>query len=77
MIENFKNSKENNEAIILNPSTDPLYSRHEAAEYLGVATQTLAIWASTKRYHLRMVKVGRLAKYRKSELDRFVNERTV
>ncbi len=35
-----------------------LLSREEAAAYLGVAVQTLAIWKSTKRYGLPFVKIG-------------------
>lgn len=54
---------------------DPLLSRKEAAAYLGLAERTLAIWAVTGRYGLKMIKIGRLAKYRKSTLDRFINER--
>ena len=41
-----------------------LLTRKEAAEYLGVKELTLALWKSTKRYDLPVVKVGRLAKYR-------------
>ncbi|MBS2005759.1 MAG: helix-turn-helix domain-containing protein [Cyanobacteria bacterium SZAS TMP-1] len=49
-----------------------LLSRADAAAYLGVAKQTLAIWACTKRYDLPYVKVGRLVKYRKADLDQFI-----
>lgn len=52
-----------------------LLSRREAADYLGVAVQTLAIWKTTGRYSLPVVKVGRLAKYRKSDLDAFIARR--
>lgn len=41
-----------------------LLSRSEAARYLGVTSQTLAIWKTTQRYNLPVVKIGRLAKYR-------------
>ena len=41
-----------------------LLSRVEAAAYLGVAKQTLAIWACNKRYDLPYVKIGKLVKYR-------------
>ena len=54
-----------------------LFTRREAARYLGVTEQTLAVWASTKRYDLPMVKIGRLAKYRKPDLDAFIERRTV
>ena len=58
-------------------AADILLSRKEAANYLGVSPQTLAIWATTKRYGLEMVKIGRLAKYRRSALDAFITRRTV
>lgn len=54
----------------------PLRSRREAAIYLGVAPQTLAVWACTKRYHLPLVKVGRHVKYRQSDLEAFIERNT-
>jgi excisionase family DNA binding protein len=51
-----------------------LLSRAEAAAYLGVAKQTLAIWASSKRYNLQYVKIGKLVKYKRSHLDQFIAE---
>lgn len=54
-----------------------LLSRKEAADYLGVSENTLAIWNSTGRYRLPVVKVGRLAKYRVSDLEHFINRRTM
>jgi excisionase family DNA binding protein len=54
-----------------------LLTRIQAAEYIGVKPQTLAIWATTGRYNLPMIKVGRLAKYRRSDLDKFLERRTV
>jgi excisionase family DNA binding protein len=53
-----------------------LVSREEAAAYLGVSPKTLATWASTKRYPLPVVKVGRSVKYRVSALDTFIESRT-
>lgn len=49
-----------------------LLNRSEAAAYLGIKTQTLAVWASTKRYSLKYVKVGRRALYRPIDLDAFI-----
>ena len=43
----------------------------QAAEYLGIAAQTLAVWRSTGRYALPFVKVGRNVRYRRSDLDKF------
>jgi excisionase family DNA binding protein len=49
-----------------------LLSRKEAAAYLGIAEQTLAIWHCAKRYDLPCAKIGRLVRYRKSDLDSFI-----
>ena len=59
-------------------ATSELLNREDAAAYLDVKPQTLACWASTKRYPgLRYVKVGRCVRYRKSDLDAFLAARTV
>ena len=63
--------------------TDPnsksyrLLNRKEAAEILGVKVDTLAVWKSTRRYNIPVVKVGRLARYRYSDLLEFIERRTV
>ncbi len=49
-----------------------LLNRREAAEYLGISKQTLAIWNCTGRHQVPFVKIGRLVKYRKSDLDAFI-----
>lgn len=54
-----------------------LLSRNEAAEYLGVKPQTLSVWATTGRYNLPYIKVGRSVRYRQSDLDEFLLARTV
>lgn len=54
-----------------------LLSRKEAAEFLGVKEITLAIWQSSQRYKIPMVKVGRLARYRFADLLNFIEQRTV
>jgi len=54
-----------------------LLTRPEAAEYLGLATSTLEVWASTKRYDLPYCKVGRAVRYRQSDLDAFLERGTV
>lgn len=38
-----------------------LLTRREAAAYLGLTEQTLAIWKCTGRYSLPVIKVGRSA----------------
>lgn len=51
-----------------------LLTRREAAAYLGVAEQTLAVWKCTGRYSLACIKIGRLIRYRKCDLDDFINQ---
>lgn len=58
-------------------SQSELLTREQAAEYLGVTPQTLAIWACVKRYNLPYVKIGRLVKYRLPDLDAFIARRTI
>ena len=54
-----------------------LLSRREAADYLGIAEQTLAVWKCSKRHYLPVVKVGRLVKYRVADLDQFLQRNTI
>lgn len=62
--------------VIKNQSTDPLYSPETTSEYLGVTPATLAVWRCTKRYAIPYLKIGRLVKYRKSDLDAWLSSRT-
>jgi excisionase family DNA binding protein len=54
-----------------------LLNNKEAAAYIGVLPKTLEIWRCTKRYPIPFIKVGRLVKYRKSDLDAFLDQRTI
>ena len=54
-----------------------LLTRKEAADYLGVKPQTLAAWHVTGRYKLPLVKVGRSARYRPADLEKWLAARTV
>jgi hypothetical protein len=56
---------------------EQLLSREDAAAFLGVTKGTLEVWASTGRYKLPVVKIGRLAKYRYSDLLSFIQLRTL
>jgi excisionase family DNA binding protein len=58
------------------PRSD-LLTRAQAAEFLGVKEQTLAVWLTTGRYNLPAIKVGRLVRYRLSDLEAFLERRTV
>ncbi len=53
-------------------SRSDLLTRREAAAYLGVCEQTLAVWKCTKRHSIPCIKIGRLVRYRKADLDAFI-----
>ena len=54
-----------------------LLTRKEAAAYLHIKPQTLAVWATERRYPLPYVKVGRAVRYKRTDLARFLVSRTV
>jgi len=58
-------------------NSEKLLTRSQAAELLGLREQTLAVWASTHRYNLPFVKVGRAARYRLGDLQKWLDSRTV
>ena len=49
-----------------------ILTRKQAANFLGVKENTLAVWAVTKRQPLPYIKVGRLVKYRLADLQAFL-----
>jgi len=55
---------------------DVLLDRKEAANYLGISPGTLAVWHSTKRYKIKLIKVGSAVRYRMSDLKKFLDEQT-
>ncbi len=59
---------------ILNTNLDQLLTRKKAAEFLGCKENTLAVWATNKRYNLPYYKIGRLVKYKISDLENFITK---
>lgn len=57
-------------------SAPELLTRPQAAQYMGLKPQTLGVWASTGRYALPMVRVGRKVLYRRTDLDVWLQSRT-
>ena len=53
-------------------SDDRMMTRREAAAYLGLRPATLEAWASRGSVNLPFSKLGRLVRYRKRDLDRFI-----
>lgn len=54
-----------------------LITRKEAASLLGIKDQTLAKWASVKRYDLPYIKVGKSVRYRRADIDQYLARNTV
>lgn len=52
-----------------------LMTREEAAAYLRVKPQTLAVWKTMNKYNLPVVKVGSKVFYRQTDLDAWLNSR--
>lgn len=53
-----------------------LLDEQKAAAVLGVSPGTLGVWRSTGRYALPFVKVGRAVRYRRSDIDAWLESRT-
>lgn len=53
-----------------------LLTAKEVAEMLGVTVNTLAAWRHNKRYPLNYVKSGWLVRYRKEDVESFINQQT-
>jgi excisionase family DNA binding protein len=60
---------------VLNPPE--FLTPEEAAAYLNVQVQTLALWRCTRRYPVPYAKIGRSVRYKRSDLDRFIASRTI
>ena len=57
-----------------NDSKQKLLTRKEASDFLGIQENTLAVWATNKRYTLPFYKIGRLVKYKIIDLEKFIQE---
>ena len=56
--------------------TRDLLDEKQAAEFLGVAPGTLSVWRSRGRYQLKFYKVGHLVRYRRGDLETWLESRT-
>jgi excisionase family DNA binding protein len=54
-----------------------LLDTQEAARRLDVTPGTLMVWRSTKRYPLKFVRIGRKVRYRPSDIEEFLDIRTM
>lgn len=53
-----------------------LLDENQAADYLTLAPGTLSVWRSTGRYKIPFLKVGRRVRYRRADLDAWLESRT-
>lgn len=51
---------------------DELLTPKQVAHELGVSVQTLAVWRCERRYNLRYIKVGACVRYKRSDVERFL-----
>lgn len=54
-----------------------LLNTDEAAAILGVTPRTLEVWRCTKRHQIPFLKIGRLIRYRRSDLERWLASRLI
>jgi hypothetical protein len=66
-----------NTAVTAHCDVQELISDVAAAAILGVKPETLANWRYLKSVSLPYVKVGRLVKYKRSQLQAFIEHNTV
>ena len=53
-----------------------LLDEKKAAEFLDVAPGTLSVWRSTGRYKIPFIKIGHLVRYRRTDLESWLESRT-
>jgi hypothetical protein len=63
--------------VSLASNAQELLDQDRAAAFLGIRAHTLEVWRTSGRYALPFVKIGRCVRYKRADLERFVEERTV
>ena len=53
-----------------------LLTPDQVSDLLGVTTHTLAVWRCETRYYLPYVKMGRLVRYKETDVHEFIESRT-
>ena len=53
-----------------------LLDSKQVAELLNLKEGSLSVWRCTKRHPLKYVKIGRLVRYRLSDIEEFLNNNT-
>lgn len=58
------------------PNPADLLSDKDATQYLGLADGTLAVWRCNGRYQIPFIKIGTKVRYRREQLDEWLESRT-
>jgi len=64
-------------SCLLPQNSDDLMTPWQTAKMLGTTVGTLNVWRATKRYALAYIKIGASVKYRRSDVQEFINSRRV
>jgi len=70
-----QNPQSLDEIIRLSAKLSELLDEKQAASLLSVSPGTLSVWRSTGRYRLPYLKVGRLVRYRRADLQAWLDAR--
>jgi excisionase family DNA binding protein len=64
-------------AVLQSVLPDPreLLTNEQAAAVLGVSPHTLNVWRSCGRYSLPFLRIGKLIRYRRADLDAWMDSR--
>jgi len=58
---------------LIQSQDDPILLPKQTAELLGIEESTLATWRCKQRYPLRYIKLGKLIRYKKSDVLAFID----
>lgn len=58
-------------------SMNHLLNPADVADLLGIKVETLQIWRCNHRYNLPYVKIGGRVRYKVSDVEKFIESRTV
>jgi excisionase family DNA binding protein len=70
------NTNQHKDYIMQTNTENTLKTPEQAAAYLAISERQLQLDRSTKR-QIAFVKVGRLVRYKQSDIDAFINAQTV
>ena len=59
----------------MRPDSPRRLTTSQAAAYIGIRPGTLEIWRAKGRYHIPFVRIGRLVRYDRADLDRWLKSR--